>query len=138
MPKSEPVLILVVGDPQDVYGLQKLREALAHMGTLRATTELEMSGQLADHCPQVVIVDAGAFDKVAPVVQRVRQECPGAGVVVITAVEHWKVARDVYRAGAAEYLEKSLSRRELAARVESVLDKVERAPAQGVDEGGKA
>jgi DNA-binding response OmpR family regulator len=120
--------ILLVSDPEDEYGLQRIQGALASHGAVRATTEGRMATDLASESYALVIIDAGAVRRVAPVVEQARQASPETKIVVITASEHWKVARDAYRAGAAEYLDKSLSSDELAASIAAILANEQGAP----------
>ena len=112
---------LLIGDSTDEYGLQVLVKTLRSMGSLETAMEGEIADKLHARFYDIVIVDAGVVDTVAPVVARVCAQSPDSKVVVITASPHWKVARDVFRAGAADYLHKAQPRKEIRASLHNLL-----------------
>jgi DNA-binding NarL/FixJ family response regulator len=120
---------LLVSDSPEDYGLQVLREALIALGSLEVVAESKLDLPPRVQVYDVVIVDAGAVTSAATVVSRVRALDPDSKVVVVTASPHWKIARAVFRAGAAEYLHKSLDEAEILASFRTIL---EREPAVGV------
>ena len=120
MPASSHFL-LVSGSPDD-YGNQVLREALVALGSLQVASEGELARSLQEQTYDIVIVDAGAVTSASEVVSQIRELDPDTRVVVVTASKHWKVARDIFRAGAMDYLSKSLSKREMLASFQKVLE----------------
>ena len=54
-----------------------------------------------------MILDAGAVVTAATAVIKILERDPSTEVYVITTSPHWRVARDVLRAGAVDYLPKS-------------------------------
>jgi DNA-binding NarL/FixJ family response regulator len=104
---AEAPRFLVIGDSRDEYSLQLLCEMLSELGVVRVIREDELTGGLEEQAYDAVILDAGAVAMPATAVTRILQQSPSTEVYVITASPHWRVARDVLRAGAADYMPKS-------------------------------
>ena len=117
-----PSHFLLISDSPDDYGNQVLREALAALGSLQVASESELACVLQEQTYDIVVVDAGAVTSAPEVVSQVRELDPDTRIVVVTTSEHWKVARDVFRAGAMDYLSKSLSKGEMLASFQKVLE----------------
>jgi len=114
---------LIVGDAPDDYGHQVLREALSTLGSWQVISEAEVVFVLQAQTYDVVVVDAGAVKSAPEVVSRIRALDCNARVVVVTLSPHWKIARAVFRAGATDYLSKSLSKTEILANFRSILER---------------
>ena len=117
-----PSHFLLVSDSPDDYGNQVLREALVALGSLQVALEGELAYLLQEQSYGIVIVDAGAVESAPEVVSQIRELNPDTTVVVVTISKHWEVARDVFRAGAMDYLSKSLSKEEILASFQKVLE----------------
>jgi len=113
---------LLVSDSPDDYGNQMLREALVVLGSLQVTSEGELIRSLQEQSYDVAIVDAGAVTSAPEVVSQIRELDPDTKTVVVTASKHWKVARGIFRAGAMDYLSKSLSKDEILVSFRKVLE----------------
>ncbi|MGA9349744.1 MAG: response regulator [Anaerolineae bacterium] len=70
----------------------------------------------------LVIVDASAVGDVLSLVSRLRAQQPQTRIVVVTASPTWQRAREALRAGAADYIRKSLDGEELRSKIQAVLD----------------
>ncbi len=112
---------LLVSDSPDDYGNQVLREALVPLGSLQVASEGELARSLQEQTCDIVIVDAGAVRSASEMVSQIRKLDPDTRIVVVTASKHWKVARGIFRAGAMDYLFKSLSKEEILASFQRVL-----------------
>jgi len=117
-----PSHFLLVSDSPDDYGNQVLREALVALGSLLVASESELASLLQEQTYDIVIVDAGAVTSAPKLVSQIRELDPGTRIVVVTTSKHWKVARDIIRAGAMDYLSKSLSEGEMLASFQKVLE----------------
>ena len=118
---SVPFHFLLISDPQGDRGHQVFREALVALGSLQVASEGEMASLLREPIYDAVIVDAGAVTSAPDVVSQIRRMDPAAKIVVVTASPHWKVAKAVLRAGATDYLHKSLSKDEIMAGLRAIL-----------------
>lgn len=121
MQTSTPVHFLLVSDLTDDCGIQVLREALTVFGPLQVALEGEVYSHLQKQFYGVVIVDAGAVTSAPKVVSQIHTLSPNTKIVVITASFHWKIARAVFRAGAADYLRKSIDREEILTNFKAIL-----------------
>ena len=117
---------LLVSDSPCGYWRQVFGEALAALGSLQVVSESGMTALLQQRGYDVVIVDAGAVTSAPAVVSRVRTLAPGVKVVVVTVSPHWKIAKAVLQAGAADYLYKSLNKAEILAGLRAILDDARR------------
>ncbi len=80
---------------------------LSELGVLRVAGEDELARCLEEQSYNAVILDAGAVVTAATAVTKILERNPSTEVYVITTSPHWRVARDVLRAGAVDYLPKS-------------------------------
>ena len=122
MQTSKSFRFLLVSDSADDHGNQVLREALATLGYLQSTAEGDMESCLQGYAYDVVIVDAGAVKSAPEVVTRVQALDPGTKAVVVTASPHWKIAKAVIQAGAADYLSKSLNKEKIVSSFRTILE----------------
>lgn len=128
---------LVVGDPSDEYGMQMLCEMLSELGVVRVGGKDELIECLEAHAYDAVILDAGAVSPAATAVTEILRQSPSTEVYVITASPHWRVARDVLRAGATDYMPKSRLGEDLIASLRSIAQRSTRPDGSvGVDGGG--
>jgi CheY-like chemotaxis protein len=71
----------------------------------------------------MAIIDAGASDDPATLVAALRRSAPSLLLVVVTASPTWQSAREVFMAGADDYIRKSHDAPALAASLQEVLGK---------------
>ena len=114
---------LLVTDSPDDYGHQALREAVSALGSCQVIPEAEVVSLLREQVFDVVIVDAGSVTSAPELVSWIRASDFSVQVVVVTLSPHWKIARAVFRAGAVDYLPKSLSKTEILATFQSILER---------------
>ena len=81
-----------------------------------------MESRLQGYAYDVVIVDAGAVKSAPEVVTRVQALDPDTKAVVVTASPHWKIAKAVIQAGAADYLSKSLNKEKIVSSFRTILE----------------
>jgi DNA-binding response OmpR family regulator len=68
-------------------------------------------------------VDAGAVRDAVLMVSRLRVQQPETRIVIATASPTWQRAREALRAGAADYVRKSLDEKGLRSKVQTVLER---------------
>jgi DNA-binding NtrC family response regulator len=113
---------LIVGDLSDDYSMQVLQKALDALGPVEVASKNDALRQLQETQYAAVIVDAGAVSDAAALVFKIRESNPNIKVAVITATPHWRVARAVFRAGAADYLRKSQDIQEIRTTFRKLLE----------------
>jgi DNA-binding NtrC family response regulator len=95
---------------EDSSWLSVVAVALAPFGRLQVAS-LEKALDLIRQQPwRMIIVDAADVDHPSALVARIRAICPEARVVVATASPTWRQTREAFRAGATDYIRKSLSK----------------------------
>jgi len=119
---STSYCFLLVSDSSGDYWYQALRGALVDLGSLQVVSENEMAALLQEQTYDVVIVDAGAVANAPEVVSQIRVLAPDTRVVVVTVSPHWKIAKAVFRAGATDYVYKSLNEEEILTIFRSLLE----------------
>lgn len=122
---SERVLdrysFLLIGAGAETRWPQVLKDALSPLGELHILSEAEAVRIVGEREYDVVLIDAGAVQDVIRLIARLRAQRPRARIVVVTASPTWQQSREIFRAGAADYIRKSLDKRKLRAQMEAVL-----------------
>lgn len=117
---------LVIGDSKDEYSVQMLCAMLSELGVVHVAGEDGMTGCLEEQAYDAVILDAGAVSTATTAVTKILKKSPSTEVYVITASPHWRVARDVLRAGARDYLPKSRLADDLYDSLRSITQRLNR------------
>jgi DNA-binding response OmpR family regulator len=99
-----------------------LQQALSSLGELRDVSEEEAVQTVVQNHYDVVIIDAGAVRDVALLVSRLQAQRRQVRIIVATASPTWQRAREILRAGAADYIRKSLDKKELRSKIQAVLE----------------
>ena len=113
---------LLVGTGLEALWPLVLQRALSPLGKLYAVSEDAALRTVAEGSYAVAIVDASAVSDVPVLVSCLRARQPQLRVVVVTASPTWQRAREAIRAGAADYIRKSLDEEYLRSRIQVVLD----------------
>jgi CheY-like chemotaxis protein len=101
-----------------------LEEALAPLGTLQVGKEEDAVEVVLQQSYDVIIVDATVVKDVPLLVSRIRTQQPDARIVVATASPAWQRAREVFYAGATDYIRKSLNEEEILSAFQAALAKM--------------
>lgn len=127
MPKQDnpnPSRVLIV--ESDLPTLQLLSDHLASDGFLpREAGSADVARRKLDDLPDLILLDlsvVGALD----LLKDLREECPGAGVIVVSSRDTERVRVQAMTAGADDYVVKPFSYGELLARINSVLRRIRR------------
>jgi DNA-binding NtrC family response regulator len=113
---------LLVGKPMDSGWTAVLERALAPLGHLHVVSEETALSVSQPRQYDLIIIDAGATREVALLLSRLRERDPEACLVVATASPTWRRAREAFRAGAADYIRKSMDERKLRSKIKAVLE----------------
>lgn len=116
-----PATFLLVGDQQDAPWCQVLARALMSLGEPKVVSREEAAKYIAQDHYDVIVVDAATVEDVPSLVSHLRAKWPVARVVVATASPTWKRAREALQAGAADYIRKSLSEKEILSVFRDIL-----------------
>ena len=114
---------LIITDQVKSLWFQKLVKVLATLGEAEARSEQEVMQFTIRHMYDVIIVDAATVDNVQLVIARLLAQQPESRVVVVTGLPTWRRTKEALQAGAMDYINKSLSDRELLSVFKEVLSK---------------
>jgi len=113
--------VLLISHPGNSDWARILSEASPHLSDLQIISEDVLAAEPGWADYNLVIVDAGAVREVGGLVSRMRGQRPWLRIVVVTLAPTWQEARAVLHAGAADYLSRTLTKRELASAIEKVF-----------------
>jgi len=117
-----PYTFLLVGKAPGARWPMVLEQALAPLGQLYIVPEEKAVCVISERAYDVVLIDAGAVRDVVQLVARLRAQQPRLRIVVVTASPTWQQSREVFRAGATDYLRKSLDKKKLRDQIRAVLE----------------
>lgn len=129
---SEKVTFLLVSKTSRNYWRQVLGEALSSLGSLQVHQEQNVLALVLQQSFALIIIDAAAVSDAARLVSRIRICQPDARIVVATASPTWKQAREVFYAGAVDYVRKLSDKNETLFMLKNALEKA--LPANGREE----
>ena len=114
-------LFLLVSNKPSTQWASILREALAPLGELCVDSEGNTLHKIPPQHYDAIIVDAGAVKDVVAITHGLRHRCPQARVIIATTSPTWKRAREALRAGATDYIRKSLDKKKLYSEIKATL-----------------
>lgn len=119
----EPRQFLLVGEDQ--FWPTRLSEAIEPLGHLNTATLLKATQIVQENDYALIILDTTVIDEADAVefIKRLRKIKPEARVLVVTASPSWTRAREVFRAGAVDYIKRSINIKELRDEVQLSLEK---------------
>jgi DNA-binding NtrC family response regulator len=130
-----PTVFLLIGADVPDNWADLLARVLAPLGELDRAPREHAASAIAARRYDLVFVDAGAVSDFGDLVSELKKDQPGLRIVVATAAPTWQRARAAMRAGAADYIRKSLNEREILACVRNTLGDPNR-PARPTPEEG--
>lgn len=115
--------MLLISSPQERHWHRLVKEALSPLGELDITSEKDWQEHIRRQSYALIIIDASLAINPVYIVRQLRISQPEARIVVMTDAPSWKQARELFYAGAADYLLKLSSPQELLAAFRAVLDR---------------
>lgn len=116
--------LLLVGLTPDGLWLDLVSRALKALGAayeLRTSSTCE-TGDAARY--ELIVIDAAtAGPELVPLTRQLHKECPIVPILVVSASPTWQQAREVFLAGAADYIRKAFDERAIRASLEELLGK---------------
>jgi DNA-binding NarL/FixJ family response regulator len=121
MPKE--YRFLLIGDSRDDLWRQIVKDVSASLGTLQIATEVDALSLTRQQEYDVIIIDAAKAENVFLLISSIRAQKPDARIVVATASPTWKRAREAFRAGATDYIRKSMNKEEVLFALQATVNK---------------
>jgi DNA-binding NarL/FixJ family response regulator len=113
--------MLLISNPQERHWQCLVKEVLSPLGELEITGEKDWQEHIRRQSYTLIIIDASLAINPVYIVRQLRISQPAAKIVVMTDAPTWKQARELFYAGAADYLLKLSSPQELLAAFREVL-----------------
>ncbi len=113
---------LLVLDQQQCSSLRKFKDVLSQLAEISIATEDQALGAILQDPYHAIIVDSLSVGSLTDFIDRVLERQVDAKVIVITASPTWRMTREVLQAGAYDYINKSLSPKELFTVFKRVLE----------------
>jgi DNA-binding response OmpR family regulator len=117
---------LLIDGTSDEHWHTVFANALIPLGLLRTGTEDEAVQLVHSDSYDVIFLDASAIQKLTALVRALRAVQAGTPILVLTASPTWDLARELFRAGATDYLRKSLNPESLRAMASAALSRTKK------------
>ena len=102
------IKVLLINGSKTDYWEEVVRRALKPVAEVEATTEREGLELLGTHEFDLVILDATTIDEASLTIERILARQREARIIVATTTPTWRRARAAFRAGAIDYVSKTL------------------------------
>lgn len=113
---------LLINNKTETQWPQFLQETIGDLGELSVLQEAETKRVISQSNFDLIIIDAGAIQDVASLILYLRAQRPESRILVVTSAPTWQAAREVLKAGASDYINRSLDKKELHSKVVAVLE----------------
>ncbi len=114
--------MVISNDPASAW-LRSVSDAFRSLGQLQVASEQEVAVHIKVKDYDLMVLDATAIGgDIAALVARLHEERPDVPIVVATTSPTWQRAREVFRAGASDYIRKSLDKGKTLASLQGILE----------------
>jgi len=114
---------LLVGGYSDSAWSEILGSALSTIGQLDIVAQVASNEKLQQKRYDLIIVDAAGPKDIGELIVSFREQQPDIPIIVVTTSPTWQRARQVFLAGATDYLRKSLDKEALLETFKAILTK---------------
>jgi DNA-binding NarL/FixJ family response regulator len=114
---------LMIGNQEEFLSSPHVLRALTALGEVAVFPPKEALEHLLVSKYDMVIIDATMLDSEMLLLSQIRARQPDARLLVLTASPTWRRARDVLKAGAMDYMSKSLSEKEYLDTFQELLNR---------------
>ena len=113
---------LVVSNKPDTPWAYTLKEALTPLGQLHFVREEEALAQIGQRAYDLIIIASGDIEgEIGDCVKSLRQTRLDIPLVVTTNSPTWRRAREVFRAGATDYVRRTLDKEKILSFYQGIL-----------------
>ncbi|HMN28354.1 MAG TPA: response regulator [Caldilineaceae bacterium] len=112
---------LLIEGTSDEHWHTVFEKALNPLGELYTGTEDEAVQLVHSSAYDIIFLDASAINDLVALVTQLRHLLATTPIIVLTASPTWNLARDLFRAGATDYLRKSLNQEAVRTIAATVL-----------------
>ena len=101
---------------------QDFLEVLAVFGSLKIISDRQVETEIGDTEYNLIVIDAAAVEDLPEMVSELKLIKSTLEILIITSAPSWVEARNVLRAGASDYLNRSLTQKEFLSTIKELLD----------------
>ncbi len=120
----EEYRFLLIGDAPDDPWRQVIEEASAALGLLQAVKEIDTFRLIRQQDYDIIIIDAAKVEDAFGLTSCIRTRMPEAKIVIVTASPTWRRARAAFRAGATDYIRKSMNTKQISCVLQTTMGKM--------------
>ena len=114
--------LLAISNHPDSTWLQIVNDALQPLGALQVVSEQEAPLEIETQDYDLMIIDATAIDgDVSTLVVQLHGQRPTVPIVVATTSPTWQRARQIFLAGASDYIRRSLDKEKILENCRDIL-----------------
>jgi CheY-like chemotaxis protein len=115
--------LLLISDSQSDPWYQIFQEAVTALGTLKMARGEEALRLIRQQYYDLVVIDAARVADAFQLTSSIRKEEPDAKIIIFTASPTWRRAREAFRAGATDYIRKSMNKEDLLSALQVIMGK---------------
>jgi DNA-binding response OmpR family regulator len=120
---SREYRFLLIGNLCSEPWQEMLEEALVSLGTLQTVKEVDAFKLAQQNDYEAIIIDAVEVENVPRLVSDIRSQRPKSKIIIVTASPVWERAREVFQAGATDYIFKSMNKRQILSALHTTMEK---------------
>jgi DNA-binding NtrC family response regulator len=120
----------VVSNKPESPWAKTVQDALAPLGQAHFATEAEAVTQIGQYSCDLIIIASGDIEgEIGSLVQKIHEVKPDVPLVVTTNSPTWRRAREVFLAGATDYIRRTLDKEKILSFYQNVLQNPPPTPA---------
>jgi DNA-binding NtrC family response regulator len=119
---KEYCFLLIGASPNDPWR-QVIEGALTSWGVLQIVSEADVLRLTRRQNYDLIVIDATKVTDVFLLISKIKERKPNVKVVVATASPTWEKAREAFRAGATDYIWRSLNKEIIRSTLRAIVDK---------------
>lgn len=105
--------ILLIGEARHDPWQDVLEQVSLKLGCLEVTGESGTTARIREKAYDIIVIDATVVENMPDLIKTIRSQDVKVRIVVATASPAWEKAREAFRAGATDYIWKSMDKKRL-------------------------
>ncbi|MFZ1400847.1 MAG: hypothetical protein WAS33_28345 [Candidatus Promineifilaceae bacterium] len=110
MSAAEELIMIMISDDKELDWVQMMQNAWHHYGRIQILSETDVAHHIKSTriTPNLIMIDASTIQsELVSLVSKLCQAYQPSPVIVASASPTWKQARDVFHAGASDYVNRN-------------------------------
>lgn len=119
--KSSKKNFLILSESRDDNWNSVIKDALCSFGNLEFALNKEAVHAVQHKNFDLIILDASTVKDVSSLLNDIRSQKSDMRIIVASLILDWRQAREVFKAGAADYVRKTMDKRQVLSSVRDLL-----------------